>query len=194
MNVLICSLLSNHFWAHCDLICSLSLDWEYIERSENHLSFFNNQRTNSRLNELRELSIHEIVDWDACRLLARSTTNIRKLQIIDYALKDEVGEKEYEVLATLIGRQTTLKHLKFFAYGQCPLPALLSIESQIKSLVHVELIHWNFPPETPENTFAGLARCHALEILIIKNCRFPNDQILAPLASASYHKLRKLWF
>ncbi|GES87402.1 hypothetical protein GLOIN_2v1699770 [Rhizophagus clarus] len=151
------------------------------------------------------LSIHYITDWSIFGYLSKYAKNIETLEVIDYSFNQAPHPEDEQNLASLISIQNNLRHIKLFGYSTYPALTLTSLGSQANSLISVEIIYVHFISNQPStsttststssimrSTLEGLANCVNLEELIIKNCSFATDEILAPLICANFPKLRKI--
>ncbi|CAB4409906.1 unnamed protein product [Rhizophagus irregularis] len=205
-SLLVYRTLCTLFFSRRSSIRSLSLDWGNKEIWKAYPLLLYSAGIDTYLAKLKRLSIHYITDWSIFGYLSRYAKNIETLEVVDYSFNQAPHPEDEQNLASLISIQNNLRHIKLFGYSTYPALTLASLGSQANSLTSVEIIYVHFissPPSTSSttstasssimrSTLEGLATCVNLEELIIKNCSFATDEILAPLICATFPSLRKI--
>lgn len=93
----------------------------------------------------------------------------------------------------MISRQRRLRKLKLVGYNNTPTNTISAIADLSKTLLYLEIVHVNFRGNRVDSpSLKGLAKCKLLEILVIKNCTFANEDQLVPLSKAHFPKLHTI--
>lgn len=205
-SLLVYRTLCTLFFSRRSSIRSLSLDWGNKEIWKAYPLLLYSAGIDTYLAQLRRLSIHYITDWSIFGYLSKYAKNIETLEVVDYSFNQAPHPEDEQNLASLISIQNNLRRIKLFGYSTYPALTLASLGSQANHLISIEIIYVHFNnsnyPSSSSSSIStslstgsileGLAACINLEELVIKNCSFATDEILAPLMCATFPSLCKI--
>ncbi|CAI2176366.1 19832_t:CDS:1 [Funneliformis geosporum] len=126
--------------------------------------------------------------------MSRFCKNLRTLELnfYEFDMYDLDGDqKEPNKMSTLLSMQKALNNLTIRGPFRYLSNFLTPLKSQARTLSHIGFERVRFNNSLP---LESVTTCINLETLIFEDCVNLNDKTLAPLALASFHRLKKLVF
>ncbi|CAG8505262.1 6612_t:CDS:10 [Ambispora leptoticha] len=190
--------LCKYFIKNCQMLNDLSFDTKdmIFYKSEAKMPFPSYSGADSLLRQIRRFSCGG--EYDKGDLMYAMSISCKELDTLElnfssfdmYDPKDGNRREIYQMRSLIVSQRKLQKIIIRGSY--CFLADLMpAFATQASSLTHIEFVNVLFQTSEPLEV---VIQCHKLETLIFEDCNNLSNEILAPLAKASFTSLKKLIF